>query len=162
MNFACLKPIHVHGNFIICKIFLVPLIVCFIHLPLNLFEYQPSNPNVISTNILAIPHRHTALSRLQLQQKPAVTHKLQYYNRLPQCRIIILCQYRLLPELGAIHLSLFTFRRRKMYLCKQSNTLLDCLHKCMKTYCTKSACTNCLPDDEPMRFETCRRRQKSN
>jgi len=26
----------------------------------------------------------------------------------------------------------------------------------------KTACTNCLPDDELMRFETCRRRQKSN
>jgi len=129
-------------------------------LPLNLFGYQSSSPDVTSTNTLAIPHRDTALSRLQLQQKPAGTHTLQYYNRLPQCRIIILCQYRLLPKLGAIHLSLFTFRRRKMYLCKQSITLLDCLHKCMKTYHTKSACTNCLHDDEPMRFETCRRRQK--
>jgi len=87
---------------------------------------------LLSTNILAIQHRDTALSRLQLQQKPAVTHKLKYYNRLPQCRIIILCQYRLFPKLGAIHLSLFTFRRRKMYLCKQSSTLLDCLHKYIK------------------------------
>jgi len=27
----------------------------------------------------------------------------------------------------------------------------------LKTYHIKTACTNCLPDDEPMRFETCRR-----
>jgi len=30
-----------------------------------------------------------------------------------------------------------------------------------KTYHAKTACTNCLPDDEPMRLETYRRRQKS-
>jgi len=26
----------------------------------------------------------------------------------------------------------------------------------------KTACTNCLLDDKPMRFKTCRRHQKSN
>jgi len=26
----------------------------------------------------------------------------------------------------------------------------------------KNACANCPPNDEPMRFETCRRRQKCN
>jgi hypothetical protein len=29
-----------------------------------------------------------------------------------------------------------------------------CLNKCIKTKQYKTACTNCLPDDEPMRFET--------
>jgi len=32
----------------------------------------------------------------------------------------------------------------------------------MKEIPYKMVCTNHLPDDEPMRFETCRRRQKSN
>jgi len=32
----------------------------------------------------------------------------------------------------------------------------------MKNIHKKHACANCLPDDEPLRFETCRRRQKSN
>jgi len=30
------------------------------------------------------------------------------------------------------------------------------------TYYKKIACKNCLPDDDPMRLETCRRCQKSN
>jgi len=33
--------------------------------------------------------------------------------------------------------------------------LLDCLHKCMKTYHKITACTNDLPDDEHKMFETC-------
>jgi len=34
--------------------------------------------------------------------------------------------------------------------------LLDCLHKCMQNILHKTACTNGLPDDEHMMFETCR------
>jgi hypothetical protein len=33
--------------------------------------------------------------------------------------------------------------------------LLDCLHKCVNNIPHKTVCTNSLPDDEPMRFETC-------
>jgi len=32
----------------------------------------------------------------------------------------------------------------------------------LKTYHTKAACTNGLPDDERMMFETCRRHQELN
>ena len=39
--------------------------------------------------------------------------------------------------------------------------LLDCLHKCTKNIPYKTACTNDLPDDEHMMFETCRRNQKN-
>ena len=38
--------------------------------------------------------------------------------------------------------------------------LLDCWHNCKKNVPYKN-CDYCLPDDETMRFETCRRRQKS-
>ena len=50
-----------------------------------------------------------------------------------------------------------------MYLCKQSSRwLLDCLHKYVKMIPYKNWVYKLSPDDEPMRFETCRRRQKSN
>ena len=37
-----------------------------------------------------------------------------------------------------------------------------CLRKCTKNMTYKTACTNCLPDDEQMMFEICRRRQEVN
>ena len=49
--------------------------------------------------------------------------------------------------------------------CTPSTTsfhLLDCLRKCMKNIPYKTACTNGLPDDEQMMFETCSRRQEVN
>jgi len=51
------------------------------------------------------------------------------------------------------------------HLCQQSSTtfhLHDCLHKCMKKIPHKTSCTNGLPDDEHMMFETCRRHQELN
>ena len=38
--------------------------------------------------------------------------------------------------------------------------MLDCWHKCKKNAPYKTACTNVLPDDEHMMFDTCRRSQE--
>jgi hypothetical protein len=48
-----------------------------------------------------------------------------------------------------------------MHLCKQSN-LLDCLHKCMKTYYLKLHVQYRPPEDEHKMFETCIRQEELN
>ena len=53
---------------------------------------------------------------------------------------------------------------RKLVICLSAFTLLANLHKqfLYGMFFIKTTFTNCLPDDEPMRLETCRRRQKPN
>ena len=60
----------------------------------------------------------------------------------------------------------FLYRMCVMHLYKQSDSLvfhlLDWLHKCMKNIPLKTACTNGLPDDEHVIFETRLRHQGLN
>jgi hypothetical protein len=56
----------------------------------------------------------------------------------------------------------FLYGKFFMRLCKQSSRWKDMLDTgpACKTYHTKPECTNGLPDDEQMMFETCRRHQE--
>lgn len=117
MNFACLKPTHTHGNLIIYKIFIPPPIVCSIQLPLNLFEYQSSSADVTSM------YKYTCNSTLShsIVVFPFTTQKQQlrtnniiinYHNVISSYNVNNVCG----PNYRVSQKSLFTYRRRRMYL----------------------------------------------